>query len=174
MGRVTASLSGAGPRGRRYGCRWALIARHRTTSVGFIEAGQLAFALARDLTAAGGPPFTPFILDEVGPDIEERHTVISCAVGISISFIEKGGVPAHGRLLLLFLRRLRSSAAELREVREALGPLGRVGAAGGDPSEAGGSVRASSRGKDGTGAGQYGTGATWAVRRNGGGAAGRP
>lgn len=27
------------------------------------------------------PPIIPFILDEVGPDIEERHTVVSCAAG---------------------------------------------------------------------------------------------
>ncbi|XP_003642375.3 pyrroline-5-carboxylate reductase 2 [Gallus gallus] len=53
MGRDTASLSGAQPRGRRRGCRWALVAPHRTTSVGFIEAGQLALALARGFTAAG-------------------------------------------------------------------------------------------------------------------------
>jgi len=183
MGRVTASLSGARPRGRRRGCRWDLVAPHRTAphrtmSVGFIGAGQLAFALARGFTAAGGcgaggrgevpgevpgltrcirrgpgsaqdngelpghraahrqraagecgraagrcprsvapshsrrfslplqkmgvnftvsnkdtvkssdvlflavkPPIIPFILDEVGPDIEERHTVVSCAAG---------------------------------------------------------------------------------------------
>lgn len=54
MGRNIASLSGAQPRGRRRGCRWALVAPHRTTSVGFIEAGQLALALARGFTAAGG------------------------------------------------------------------------------------------------------------------------
>lgn len=90
-----------------------------------------------------------------------------------------GRLPAHGRLLPPPPPLLSSAAAELREVCAA---LGRVGAAGGDPSGAGGSVRASARG--GTGwerggavrgrAGQCGPGATWAVRRNGGGAAGRP
>ncbi|OXB61107.1 hypothetical protein ASZ78_013670 [Callipepla squamata] len=105
-------------------------------SVGFIGAGQLAFALARGFTAAGvlaahkitasspdtelptvsglrkmgvnftvsnkdtvkssdvlflavKPPIIPFILDEVGPDIEERHIVVSCAAGVTISSIEK-------------------------------------------------------------------------------------
>ncbi|XP_025892605.1 pyrroline-5-carboxylate reductase 1, mitochondrial isoform X1 [Nothoprocta perdicaria] len=105
-------------------------------SVGFIGAGQLAFALARGFTAAGilaahkitasspdtelptvsglrkmgvnftvsnkdtvkssdvlflavKPPIIPFILDEVGPDIEARHIVVSCAAGVTISSIEK-------------------------------------------------------------------------------------
>ncbi|XP_074016177.1 pyrroline-5-carboxylate reductase 1, mitochondrial [Numenius arquata] len=105
-------------------------------SVGFIGAGQLAFALARGFTAAGvlaahkitasspdtdlptvsglrkmgvnftvsnkdtvkssdvlflavKPPIIPFILEEVGPDIEPRHIVVSCAAGVTINSIEK-------------------------------------------------------------------------------------
>ncbi|KAH1182571.1 pyrroline-5-carboxylate reductase 1, mitochondrial isoform X3 [Gopherus evgoodei] len=105
-------------------------------SVGFIGAGQLAFALARGFTAAGilaahkitasspdtdlptvsglrkigvnftisnketvknsdvlflavKPPIIPFILDEIGSDIENRHIVVSCAAGVTISSIEK-------------------------------------------------------------------------------------
>ncbi|XP_078081863.1 pyrroline-5-carboxylate reductase 1, mitochondrial-like [Mustelus asterias] len=105
-------------------------------SVGFIGAGQLAFALARGFTAAGvlaahkitasspdqdlptvgglrklgvnftlsnketvqksdvlflavKPPIIPFVLDEIAPDIEERHLVVSCAAGVTISSIEK-------------------------------------------------------------------------------------
>uniref|UniRef100_A0A8V5GL45 pyrroline-5-carboxylate reductase n=1 Tax=Melopsittacus undulatus TaxID=13146 RepID=A0A8V5GL45_MELUD len=105
-------------------------------SVGFIGAGQLAFALARGFTAAGvlaahkitasspdtdlptvsglrkmgvnftvsnkdtvknsdvlflavKPPIIPFILEEVGPDIEAHHIVVSCAAGVTISSIEK-------------------------------------------------------------------------------------
>uniref|UniRef100_UPI00398F12CB pyrroline-5-carboxylate reductase 1, mitochondrial-like n=1 Tax=Pristiophorus japonicus TaxID=55135 RepID=UPI00398F12CB len=105
-------------------------------SVGFIGAGQLAFALARGFTAAGvlaahkitasspdhdlptvgglrklgvnltmsnkeavqksdvlflavKPPIIPFVLDEIAPDIEERHIVVSCAAGVTISSIEK-------------------------------------------------------------------------------------
>ncbi|XP_041073380.1 pyrroline-5-carboxylate reductase 1, mitochondrial-like [Carcharodon carcharias] len=105
-------------------------------SVGFIGAGQLAFALARGFTAAGvlaahkitasspdqelptvgslrklgvnftlsnketvqksdvlflavKPPIIPFVLDEIAPDIEERHLVVSCAAGVTINSIEK-------------------------------------------------------------------------------------
>ncbi|XP_058284945.1 pyrroline-5-carboxylate reductase 1, mitochondrial isoform X1 [Hylobates moloch] len=105
-------------------------------SVGFIGAGQLAFALAKGFTAAGvlaahkimasspdmdlatvsalrkmgvkltphnketvqhsdvlflavKPHIIPFILDEIGADIEDRHIVVSCAAGVTISSIEK-------------------------------------------------------------------------------------
>ncbi|XP_073166455.1 pyrroline-5-carboxylate reductase 1, mitochondrial isoform X1 [Lepidochelys kempii] len=105
-------------------------------SVGFIGAGQLAFALARGFAAAGvlaahkitasspdtdlptvsglrkigvnftisnketvknsdvlflavKPPIIPFILDEIGSDIENRHIVVSCAAGVTIRSIEK-------------------------------------------------------------------------------------
>ncbi|XP_059005850.1 pyrroline-5-carboxylate reductase 1, mitochondrial isoform X1 [Mustela nigripes] len=105
-------------------------------SVGFIGAGQLAFALARGFTAAGilaahkimasspdmdlatvsalrkmgvnltphnketvrhsdvlflavKPHIIPFILDEIGADMEGRHIVVSCAAGVTISSIEK-------------------------------------------------------------------------------------
>ncbi|XP_060700781.1 pyrroline-5-carboxylate reductase 1a [Chiloscyllium punctatum] len=105
-------------------------------SVGFIGAGQLAFALARGFTAAGilaahkitasspdqdlptvgglrklgvnfslsnketvqksdvlflavKPPIIPFVLDEIAPDIQDRHLIVSCAAGVTISSIEK-------------------------------------------------------------------------------------
>ncbi|KAM4806583.1 pyrroline-5-carboxylate reductase 1, mitochondrial-like [Urocitellus parryii] len=105
-------------------------------SVGFIGAGQLAFALAKGFTSAGvlaahkimasspdmdlatvsalrkigvnltphnketvrhsdvlflavKPHIIPFILDEIGSDIEDRHIVVSCAAGVTISSIEK-------------------------------------------------------------------------------------
>ncbi|XP_032097190.1 pyrroline-5-carboxylate reductase 1, mitochondrial isoform X2 [Sapajus apella] len=119
-------------------------------SVGFIGAGQLAFALAKGFTAAEArtgheeelfplsgvlaahkimasspdmdldtvsalrkigvkltphnketvrhsdvlflavkPHIIPFILDEIGADIEDRHIVVSCAAGVTISSIEK-------------------------------------------------------------------------------------
>ncbi|KAK4811968.1 hypothetical protein QYF61_022964 [Mycteria americana] len=35
------------------------------------------------------PPIIPFILEEVGPDIEARHIVVSCAAGVTIRSIEK-------------------------------------------------------------------------------------
>uniref|UniRef100_A0A8B9NQ75 Pyrroline-5-carboxylate reductase n=1 Tax=Accipiter nisus TaxID=211598 RepID=A0A8B9NQ75_9AVES len=142
--RGSASRRGARPRGRRRGRRRALAGPcgtgrfplRRAMSVGFIGAGQLAFALARGFTAAGvlaahkitasspdtdlptvsglrkmgvnftvsnkdtvkssdvlflavKPPIIPFILEEVGPDIEARHIVVSCAAGVTISSIEK-------------------------------------------------------------------------------------
>nr|XP_023654380.1 pyrroline-5-carboxylate reductase 1, mitochondrial-like isoform X2 [Paramormyrops kingsleyae] len=35
------------------------------------------------------PHIIPFVLDEVGPDIEDRHLIVSCAAGVTISSIEK-------------------------------------------------------------------------------------
>lgn len=105
-------------------------------SVGFIGAGQLAFALAKGFTAAGvlaahriiasspdmdldtvsalrkigvnltphnketvqhsdvlfltvKPHIIPFVLDEIGVNIEDRHLVVSCAAGVTINSIEK-------------------------------------------------------------------------------------
>ncbi|XP_042198431.1 pyrroline-5-carboxylate reductase 1a isoform X1 [Callorhinchus milii] len=105
-------------------------------SVGFIGAGQLAFALARGFTAAGvlgahritasspdpelptvgglrklginftssnketvkssdvlflavKPHIIPFVLDEIGSEIEDRHLIVSCAAGVTINSIEK-------------------------------------------------------------------------------------
>ncbi|XP_049558542.1 pyrroline-5-carboxylate reductase 1, mitochondrial isoform X5 [Orcinus orca] len=112
-------------------------------SVGFIGAGQLAFALAKGFTAAGvlaahkimasspdmdlatvsalrkmgvnltphnketvqhsdvlflavKPHIIPFILDEIAADIEDRHIVVSCAAGVTISSIEKVGTTGQG------------------------------------------------------------------------------
>uniref|UniRef100_A0AAQ5Z3I6 pyrroline-5-carboxylate reductase n=1 Tax=Amphiprion ocellaris TaxID=80972 RepID=A0AAQ5Z3I6_AMPOC len=83
-------------------------------SVGFIGAGQLAHALVKGFTAAGEkmgvnlttsnketvnksdvlflavkPHIIPFVLDEIGPDIEDRHLIVSCAAGVTINSIEK-------------------------------------------------------------------------------------
>ncbi|XP_072475537.1 pyrroline-5-carboxylate reductase 2-like isoform X3 [Notamacropus eugenii] len=35
------------------------------------------------------PHIIPFILDEIGSDIKDRHIVVSCAAGVTISSIEK-------------------------------------------------------------------------------------
>uniref|UniRef100_A0A667HR17 Pyrroline-5-carboxylate reductase 1 n=1 Tax=Lynx canadensis TaxID=61383 RepID=A0A667HR17_LYNCA len=35
------------------------------------------------------PHIIPFILDEIGADVEDRHIVVSCAAGVTISSIEK-------------------------------------------------------------------------------------
>lgn len=34
------------------------------------------------------PHIIPFVLDEIGPDIEDRHMVVSCAAGVTIGSIE--------------------------------------------------------------------------------------
>ncbi|KAM8944874.1 pyrroline-5-carboxylate reductase 1, mitochondrial isoform 1-T1 [Lycaon pictus] len=117
-------------------CRPGAVGAPDTMSVGFIGAGQLAFALAKGFTAAGivaahkimasspdmdlptvsglrkmgvnltphnketvqhsdvlflavKPHIIPFILDEIGAHIEDRHIVVSCAAGVTISSIEK-------------------------------------------------------------------------------------
>lgn len=59
------------------------------------------------------PPIIPFILEEVGPDIEPRHIVVSCAAGVSISSIEKvrgvgAGTVRHRPGPVLLLRPLGS------------------------------------------------------------------
>lgn len=41
------------------------------------------------------PHIIPFILDEIGANIEDRHIVVSCAAGVTINSIEKVGVPSH-------------------------------------------------------------------------------
>lgn len=38
------------------------------------------------------PHIIPFVLDEIGPDIEDRHLIVSCAAGVTISSIEKVGL----------------------------------------------------------------------------------
>lgn len=40
------------------------------------------------------PHIIPFILDEVGADVQPRHIVVSCAAGVTISSVEKVPVPA--------------------------------------------------------------------------------
>lgn len=43
------------------------------------------------------PHIIPFILDEIGADIEDRHIVVSCAAGVTISSIEKVSIVGAGR-----------------------------------------------------------------------------
>lgn len=35
------------------------------------------------------PHIIPFILDEIGADVQPRHIVVSCAAGVTISSVEK-------------------------------------------------------------------------------------
>lgn len=41
------------------------------------------------------PHIIPFVLDEIGPDIEDRHLIVSCAAGVTISSIEKVSLCHH-------------------------------------------------------------------------------
>ena len=47
------------------------------------------------------PHIIPFILDEIGADVQARHIVVSCAAGVTISSVEKvhlsPGAPVDGR-----------------------------------------------------------------------------
>lgn len=38
------------------------------------------------------PHIIPFVLDEIGPDIEDRHLIVSCAAGVTINSIEKASL----------------------------------------------------------------------------------
>ena len=40
------------------------------------------------------PHIIPFILDEIGADVQARHIVVSCAAGVTISSVEKVPVSA--------------------------------------------------------------------------------
>lgn len=42
------------------------------------------------------PHIIPFVLDEIGPDIEDRHLIVSCAAGVTISSIEKASYSRTG------------------------------------------------------------------------------
>ena len=44
------------------------------------------------------PHIIPFSLDEIGADIEDRHILVSCAAGVTISSIEKVGAAGPGPL----------------------------------------------------------------------------
>lgn len=40
------------------------------------------------------PHIIPFILDEIGADVQARHIVVSCAAGVTISSVEKVPISA--------------------------------------------------------------------------------
>ncbi|KAK0137732.1 Pyrroline-5-carboxylate reductase 1, mitochondrial [Merluccius polli] len=46
------------------------------------------------------PHIIPFVLDEIGPAIEDRHLIVSCAAGVTISSIEKASSRANDKLRL--------------------------------------------------------------------------
>lgn len=41
------------------------------------------------------PHIIPFILDEIGADVQARHIVVSCAAGVTISSVEKVTISAN-------------------------------------------------------------------------------
>uniref|UniRef100_A0A2I3RI48 pyrroline-5-carboxylate reductase n=2 Tax=Pan TaxID=9596 RepID=A0A2I3RI48_PANTR len=130
-------------------------------SVGFIGAGQLAFALAKGFTAAGvlaahkimasspdmdlatvsalrkmgvkltphnketvqhsdvlflavKPHIIPFILDEIGADIEDRHIVVSCAAGVTI-ILQLSSAKELGHCLVGVIRCMTNTPVVVRE-----------------------------------------------------------
>lgn len=40
------------------------------------------------------PHIIPFILDEIGADVQARHIIVSCAAGVTISSVEKVPISA--------------------------------------------------------------------------------
>lgn len=40
------------------------------------------------------PHIIPFILDEIGADVQARHIVVSCAAGVTINSVEKVSISA--------------------------------------------------------------------------------
>lgn len=57
--------------------------------VNFTTSNKETVSRSDVLFLAVKPHIIPFVLDEIGPDIEDRHLVVSCAAGVTISSIEK-------------------------------------------------------------------------------------
>uniref|UniRef100_G3PAU0 Pyrroline-5-carboxylate reductase n=1 Tax=Gasterosteus aculeatus aculeatus TaxID=481459 RepID=G3PAU0_GASAC len=67
----------------------------RKLGVNFTTSNKETVSKSDVLFLAVKPHIIPFVLDEIGPDIEERHLIVSCAAGVTISSIEK---ESHGPL----------------------------------------------------------------------------
>uniref|UniRef100_A0A671MCV1 pyrroline-5-carboxylate reductase n=1 Tax=Sinocyclocheilus anshuiensis TaxID=1608454 RepID=A0A671MCV1_9TELE len=61
----------------------------RKMGISFTTSNKEAAHKSDVLFLAVKPHIIPFVLDEIGPDIEDRHLIISCAAGVTISSIEK-------------------------------------------------------------------------------------
>uniref|UniRef100_A0A673K319 Pyrroline-5-carboxylate reductase n=1 Tax=Sinocyclocheilus rhinocerous TaxID=307959 RepID=A0A673K319_9TELE len=61
----------------------------RKMGVNFTTSNKEAAHKSDVLFLAVKPHIIPFVLDEIGPDIEDRHLIVSCAAGVTISSIEK-------------------------------------------------------------------------------------
>lgn len=78
-------------------CRWILLIKWRNEKknvfqklgVNFTTSNKETVNRSDILFLAVKPHIIPFVLDEIGPDIEDRHLIVSCAAGVTISSIEK-------------------------------------------------------------------------------------
>lgn len=61
----------------------------RKMGVNFTTSNKETVNRSDVLFLAVKPHIIPFVLDEIGPDIEDRHLIVSCAAGVTISSIEK-------------------------------------------------------------------------------------
>ncbi|XP_020503826.1 pyrroline-5-carboxylate reductase 1a [Labrus bergylta] len=61
----------------------------RKLGVNFTTSNKETVSKSDVLFLAVKPNIIPFVLDEIGPDIEDRHLIVSCAAGVTISSIEK-------------------------------------------------------------------------------------
>lgn len=61
----------------------------RKLGVNFTTSNKETVNKSDVLFLAVKPHIIPFVLDEVGPDIQDRHLIVSCAAGVTISSIEK-------------------------------------------------------------------------------------
>ncbi|TNN72686.1 Pyrroline-5-carboxylate reductase 2 [Liparis tanakae] len=61
----------------------------RKLGVNFTTSNKETVSQSDILFLAVKPHIIPFVLDEIGPDIEDRHLIVSCAAGVTISSIEK-------------------------------------------------------------------------------------
>ncbi|KAM9296089.1 pyrroline-5-carboxylate reductase 1, mitochondrial [Gastrophryne carolinensis] len=61
----------------------------RKLGINFTNSNKETVKNSDVLFLAVKPPIIPFVLDEIGSDIGDRHMVVSCAAGVTISSIEK-------------------------------------------------------------------------------------
>uniref|UniRef100_A0A8P4G5X7 pyrroline-5-carboxylate reductase n=1 Tax=Dicentrarchus labrax TaxID=13489 RepID=A0A8P4G5X7_DICLA len=61
----------------------------RKLGVNFTTSNKETVDKSDVLFLAVKPHIIPFVLDEIGPNIEDRHLIVSCAAGVTISSIEK-------------------------------------------------------------------------------------
>ncbi|CAB1458986.1 unnamed protein product [Pleuronectes platessa] len=75
----------------------------RKLGVNFTTSNKETVKRSDILFLAVKPHILPFVLDEIGPDIEDRHLIVSCAAGVTISSIEKAShIPLYVEKLLQY------------------------------------------------------------------------